>query len=89
MKIAIDCRLIGQSGIGTFIENVMHYMVERTDMYFVLVGDKKRLEPYALRETCTIVECNYPSFSLKELFVSRQKKLTVAMHSLRPFSIYL
>ena len=25
MKIAIDCRLIGSSGIGTFIENVAYY----------------------------------------------------------------
>ena len=85
MKIAIDCRLIGQSGIGTFIENVMHYMVERTDMYFVLVGDKKRLEPYALRDNCTIVECNYPSFSLKELFCFPTKEVNSCDAFFTPF----
>ena len=73
--IAIDCRLIGQSGIGTFIENVVYHIVNTPDMHFVLVGDKKKLEPYALRENCTIVECNYPSFSLKELFCFPTKEI--------------
>ena len=85
MKIAIDCRLIGQSGIGTFIENVMHYMVERTDMHFVLVGNRERLEPYALRENCTIVECNYPSFSLKELFCFPTKEVNSCDAFFTPF----
>ena len=85
MKIAIDCRLIGQSGIGTFIENVMHYMVERTDMHFVLVGNRERLEPYALRENCTIVECNYPSFSMKELFCFPTKEVNSCDAFFTPF----
>ncbi len=68
MKIAIDCRLIGQSGIGTFIENVMHYMVERTGLEFVLIGNLERLSVYSERANCHIVECNIKSFSLKELF---------------------
>jgi glycosyltransferase involved in cell wall biosynthesis len=85
MTIAIDCRLIGQSGIGTFIENVMHYMVERTDMHFVLVGNRERLEPYALRENCAIVECNYPSFSLKELFCFPTKEVNSCDAFFTPF----
>ena len=68
MKIAIDCRLIGQSGIGTFIENVIHYMVESTDHEFVLIGNMERLKPYSQRVNCCIVECSYGSFTLKELF---------------------
>ena len=68
MKIAIDCRLIGQSGIGTFIENVIHYMVESTDHEFVLIGNMERLKPYSQRVNCRIVECSYESFTLKELF---------------------
>ena len=67
MKIAIDCRLIGQSGIGTFIENVVPHMVTTPDTDFVLVGDKIRLADYAERENCTVVECTYGSFSPKEL----------------------
>lgn len=67
MRIAIDCRLIGQSGIGTFIENVVPHMVATPDAEFVLVGDKAQLADYAGRENCTVVECTYGSFSPKEL----------------------
>lgn len=85
MKIAIDCRLIGQSGIGTFIENVMHYMVERTDMHFVLIGNEKRLSSYSNRANCHIVECNYPSFSLKELFCFPTKEVNNCDAFFTPF----
>lgn len=67
MKIAIDCRLIGQSGIGTFIENVIRHMVETPDTSFVLIGSSATLADYAHRSECTIVECSYGSFSWKEL----------------------
>ena len=67
MKIAIDCRLTGQSGIGTFIENVMRYMVETPGTDFVLVGNSDALSEYALRPNCHIVACNYGSFTPSEL----------------------
>ena len=75
MKIAIDCRLIGQSGIGTFIENVVHHIVEAPDMEFVLIGNRDRLSVYSARANCSIVECNYESFSLKELFCFPTKEV--------------
>lgn len=75
MTIAIDCRLIGQSGIGTFIENVMHYMVERTDQEFVLIGNMDRLSAYSVKANCRIVECNYRSFTFKELFCFPTKEV--------------
>lgn len=85
MTIAIDCRLIGQSGIGTFIENVMHYMVERTDQEFVLIGDKDCLSTYAERTNCRIVECNYGSFTLKELFCFPTKEVNRCDAFFTPF----
>jgi len=85
ITVAIDCRLIGQSGIGTFIENVVYHIVNTPDMLFVLVGEKKKLEPYALRENCTIVECNYPSFSLKELFCFPTKEVNRCDAFFTPF----
>lgn len=39
MKIAIDCRLIGQSGIGTFIENVVCEIIKHKEHEFILIGD--------------------------------------------------
>lgn len=85
MKIAIDCRLIGQSGIGTFIENVMHYMVERTDLEFVLIGDIKYLSAYAENTNCHIVECSYGSFTLKELFCFPTKEVNRCDAFFTPF----
>lgn len=75
MKIAIDCRLIGQSGIGTFIENVVHHIVEAPDMEFVLIGNRDKLGVYSGRANCHIVECDYDSFSLKELFCFPTKEV--------------
>jgi glycosyltransferase involved in cell wall biosynthesis len=75
MRIAIDCRLIGQSGIGTFIENVVPHMVATPDADFILVGDKGRLADYAGRKNCTVVECTYGSFSPKELLLFPVKEV--------------
>ena len=66
-KIAIDCRLISQSGIGTFIENVTRYMVETPDTDFLLIGGSDTLSEYANRPNCRIVTCTYGSFTPKEL----------------------
>lgn len=68
MKIAIDCRLIGQSGIGTFIENILGEIVKHTEHQFVLIGNPEVLKTYSTFENCEIVTCTYKSFSLKELF---------------------
>ena len=68
IKIAIDCRLIGQSGIGTYIENIVHYAVNRNDVQFTLIGNSTSLEQYTDRGNCRIVECDYRPCSWKELF---------------------
>ena len=75
MRIAIDCRLIGQSGIGTFIENVVSNMIKMSDAEFVLIGNKKRLSKYEEQQSCTIVECDYGSFTLKELLLFPTKEI--------------
>lgn len=67
MKLAVDCRLIGTTGIGVFIDNVLENMVRDTNNTFILFGDSKKLEPYISLSNCSIVECNYKSFSLSEL----------------------
>ena len=85
MKIAIDCRLIGQSGIGTFIENVTNYLVERADTEFVLIGNMDRLSAYSGRANCRIVECYYGSFTLKELFCFPTKKVNCCDAFFTPF----
>lgn len=67
MKLAVDCRLIGQSGIGTFIENVLVHMIENKNFSFVLIGSKQKLKEYAHVDNCKVIECDIKSFTLKEL----------------------
>ena len=42
-------------------------MVEMPDTDFILIGDHQRLARYNERGNCTVVECTYGSFTLKEL----------------------
>lgn len=68
MKIAVDCRLIGQSGIGTYIVNIVRHIIIVPNTDFVLIGNKDILTSYASRKNCKIIDCRYKSFTLKELF---------------------
>lgn len=67
MHIAIDCRLIGSSGIGTFIENIIQHVVMSEKHLFLLIGDPVKLKQYSSLENCHIKSCTYKSFSLEEM----------------------
>lgn len=45
MKIAIDCRYIGKSGIGRVLEGFLDNLDFSRDEY-CLIGDKSKLEKY-------------------------------------------
>ncbi len=75
MKIAIDCRLIGQSGIGTFIENIAEEIIKHTEHQFLLIGNPEKLKHYLIYGNCKIAECTYRSFSFKELFCFPTKRV--------------
>lgn len=67
MKIAIDCRFIGKSGIGTYIENLVdRLMAEHPEHHYLFICEKgARLES---RENIEIFETDIKPFCLKELF---------------------
>lgn len=67
MRLAVDCRLIGESGIGVFIENVLEYLVLHIEHQFLLIGNKSKLWKYAERENCYIIDCRLRSFTPREL----------------------
>lgn len=69
MRLAIDCRCIGSSGIGTYIENIVSYLVNDNvhDDQFVLIGNPSHLLSYRDKPRCQIVPCLHQSFTLKEL----------------------
>lgn len=68
MKIAIDCRLFGNSGIGTFISNIVGYIINNKEISFLLIGREKDLLQYKKLHNITIIENNIPPFSFQELF---------------------
>lgn len=74
MKIAIDCRMYNSSGIGTYIREVLPYMVS-TENKFLLIGKKNELKEYINLKNVEIQECNIPIFSPKEVFFFPAKKI--------------
>lgn len=68
MKIAIDCRNIGKSGIGTFIENVLYELLNNhSEHEYLLIKDKDtHIETYSSRTSFLLTDIK--QFSLSELF---------------------
>lgn len=65
MKIAIDCRMIGSGGIGSYITALLPFFTENHQC--ILFGNPENLEKFKNNKT-EIVECSVKTFSLKELF---------------------
>ncbi|MGP1458406.1 MAG: glycosyltransferase family 4 protein [Treponema sp.] len=73
MKIAIDCRMSGQSGIGTFLDGILPFLLQ-SGSEFLLLGYNPRNpqseEAQAVFSTqnAEFVPCAVKTFSLKETF---------------------
>lgn len=72
MKIAIDCRMSGKSGIGTFLDEILPYFFE-SEYSFFLFGSKeskaeKLFKNLKNKEKVIFEECNIKTFSIKESF---------------------
>lgn len=68
MNIAIDCRLMGKSGIGTYIENIVRELVlNHPEHSYLLVGGEDKLIQYEQKGNVTVQYCNIRPFSIKEL----------------------
>src|SRR5574344_156897 len=65
MKIAIDCRMIGSGGIGTYISELIPYFLKSHEC--LLLGRMGDIEQYGSNPNATLCECNIKTFSLKEL----------------------
>ena len=66
MRIAIDCRMLNCSGIGTFTRGILPFIINSTNDEFLLLGDKTLLKEYH-RPNVSIQHCTIPIFSIKEL----------------------
>lgn len=67
MRLSLDCRYIGQSGIGTYIENIVdNLLTYHTEHQYVLICNKGTQIKHS--SNVKIVETDIKPFSLKELF---------------------
>ncbi len=76
MKIAVDCRMSGKSGIGAYLDNILPTLIEdvctSADGGAILLGlPQKKFDEFKARkisglEKCEQVPCETKSFSIKE-----------------------
>ncbi len=64
MKIAIDCRMSGKSGIGGFLDGILPYLMDSGND-LLLIGGKIDV---AGRKNVTCLPCDIGTFSIKETF---------------------
>jgi glycosyltransferase involved in cell wall biosynthesis len=65
MKIAIDCRMLGTGGIGTYIAELIPYFLEKYTC--LLIGEPEKIEAYRNYPNAELCPCTIPVFSLREL----------------------
>ena len=65
-KIAIDCRMINSSGIGTYLKGILPYLLESNNK-FLIIGNKEELQEFLKYKNVEFQECNIKIFSIKEL----------------------
>lgn len=66
VKVAVDCRMLGMSGVGVYLENFLDYtLLNYSDINFLLIGTSK-LKLYSDLNNVTIQIVEIPPFSIKE-----------------------
>jgi len=71
MQLAIDFRMHNASGIGTYIKNIIPFLLNRFDI--ILLGNNDEIQKYHWSNQVKIVECNAKIYSIKEQFELAQK----------------
>ena len=66
MQIAIDCRMSGKSGIGSYFDALLPYFIK--DFECLLIGSGSVIEKYKSCAGVTVCECTAEPFSVQELF---------------------
>lgn len=65
MNIAIDCRMIGSGGIGSYISSLLPFFIQKNKC--LLIGRLEDIEKYKDTQNVELLECNIPTFSIKEM----------------------
>jgi glycosyltransferase involved in cell wall biosynthesis len=69
--IAVDCRMYGHSGIGSYIRNLLQsaFIVERPGVRYRLLGERRTLcaqDRLAVNPRIEIIDCAAPIYSISE-----------------------
>ena len=70
MNITIDCRMIGASGVGTYLAGCLPIFL-KSENKFLLLGDKNKISPFINANNSSIEECHIEPFSPAEFFFPR------------------
>lgn len=62
--LTIDARMIDDSGIGTYLKNLLPYFLSQFKV--TLLGDKERLSHYVFYNNCQVIKFNAKIYSIKE-----------------------
>ena len=65
MKLAIDCRMLGSGGIGSYLAALLPFFVKEFEC--TLFGNGELIKKYARDGNYSVVDCEIPAFSLKEM----------------------
>lgn len=68
IKIAVDCRMLSDSGIGCYLKNILAYLIKIENLSFLLVGREEEIIEYEQNRNCQLLAINIPIFSIQELF---------------------
>jgi len=62
--LTIDARMIDDSGIGTYLKNILPYLLPQFKV--TLLGNKERLSQYVFHNNCQVIKFNAKIYSVKE-----------------------
>ncbi len=77
LRIAIDCRMIGSGGIGTFISELIPYFLEHNEC--LLIGTHEQCMDFLRLQNVEFCYCDVKPFSMQEMFSFPQDVLN-AIH---------
>lgn len=74
MKLAIDCRMLGSGGIGTYLQSLLPFFTKDHECFLLI--KTQDIERYSELKNIEVIPCDIPSFSLKELLLFPKEILT-------------
>ena len=86
MRIAIDCRMLGSGGIGSFLSELIPYFIKENEC--LLIGSHEACTPFVRLPNVEFCFCDTKPFSPKEAFAFPTDILTEINHCDAYFTPY-